>query len=317
MIRVASFYQFHDLPEAQLDSVKSELTIWAKDNQLFGLVILGKEGMNGTIAGLETTVQEFIQKVSGYLNREVELKWSASPTVPFRRFKIKIRKEIVTIGNEQLVPSQGEDSYLEPSQWQKVLETDPDAVVLDTRNWYETKIGKFKGAIDPQIKEFREFGDYLEKANLPKDKKYLIYCTGGIRCEKAILEMNRQGFDEVYQLKGGILKYLEEFPEKNFDGECFVFDNRVAVDQNLQPTQSYKLCPHCGQPGSIKIDCKFCGVEGVVCEICQPTEHLQTCSKNCAHHVRLGHKFKRRHEDSHRPPPQIVQDFPSRTTSGS
>lgn len=156
-----------------------------------------------------------------------------------------------------------------------------DTVLLDTRNSYETAIGKFRGAVDPGIEAFHEFPGFIQKAGLPKNKTVMMYCTGGIRCEKALLEMEKQGYEHVYQLEGGILAYLEQFPDKNFEGECFVFDHRVAVDQHLRPSTVYGLCPHCGHAGNVEIRCS-CGTVQKVCSTCYSTASRKTCSKRCA-----------------------------------
>jgi UPF0176 protein len=156
-------------------------------------------------------------------------------------------------------------------------------VIVDARNDYEYAIGKFKGAIDPSIKTFSEFPEFVKKGELPKDKKVMMYCTGGIRCEKALLEMEKQGYSDVYQLEGGILAYLQQFPEGNFEGECFVFDKRVAVDQHLQPSQTYHICPHCGNPGTLEVNCLACNKQAIVCYGCAKEERHKTCSKNCAY----------------------------------
>ena len=141
---------------------------------------------------------------------------------------------------------------------------------------------------DPNIDKFTEFPKYLESQNIGKDKKMMIFCTGGIRCERGILELQRQGYENVYQLEGGILKYLEEYPHDQFTGECFVFDHRVAVDQELKPSKKYGLCPHCGQPSSIKIECKRCDTENLLCDKCVEIEWKKdTCSKNCAYQYKL------------------------------
>src|SRR5262249_18433563 len=147
---------------------------------------------------------------------------------------------------------------------------------------------------DLNLQEFKEFPKKLKDAGIPKEKKVLIYCTGGIRCEKAILEMNRQGYQSVQQLQGGILNYLREFPQQDFEGECFVFDYRVAVDQGLAPTQAYLLCPHCGQPGKEKVVCSQCGRTETVCRNCL-SRGQQTCSKNCAHHAEIGSNSRKTH----------------------
>lgn len=295
---VVSFYHFRPLPPEGLLSLKEELEKLAERNSVKGLIILAAEGLNCGLSGLKADVEGFLDgliKMSGIgelgLKREdLDVKVNMASKIPFKKFEVRIREEIVTLGRRDLVPGLPEEgSHLDPKDWE-AKRSQPDVVVLDTRNSYEWKIGKFPEAICPPIRNFSEFPDFLKNANLPKDKTYLIYCTGGIRCEKAFLEMKEQGFDRVSQLRGGILKYLEEVRDNDFDGECFVFDNRVAVDPNLRPSSKYSFCPHCGQAASVNISCSMCGSAGKICNECA-SEH-QTCSKNCAHHFRRSVRKK-------------------------
>ncbi len=285
MYTVSSFYRFFPIAESKLELVERDLQKRAAELHVQGLLILAAEGINGTIAAERSAVERFESTLNELAaSDEWEYKRSESEVQPFRRFKIKIREEIVTSG-EQLsgVPSAGK--YLTPEQWhQAMLEWD-DVVVLDTRNSYETELGVFKGACDPGLVNFQEFSQFVENSQIPKNKKVLMYCTGGIRCEKASTEMVRQGYEEVYQLKGGILRYLEEVKDGLFEGECFVFDHRVAVDESLNPSQTYRLCPHCGNPGKTKISCENCSKEAVVCEGCLPRVGKSTCSKDCAYQL--------------------------------
>jgi UPF0176 protein len=214
---------------------------------------------------------------------------SVSDKAPFRRFKVKIREEIVTTGIPEMMPPDGKNHHLSPAEWNRVLKEEADDIVMiDTRNWYEYKIGTFKGAMNPNIEKFTDFPQYIEAQGISKDKKMLIFCTGGIRCEKGILELQKQGYDNVFQLDGGIINYMKEYPRDQFEGECFVFDHRVALDQDLQPSKKYGLCPHCGQPSEIKIDCKRCDSEELICVDCAELEFKKdTCSKNCVHQFKL------------------------------
>ncbi|MDP6561832.1 MAG: rhodanese-like domain-containing protein [Candidatus Peribacteraceae bacterium] len=145
----------------------------------------------------------------------------------------------------------------------------------------------FEGAIDPRIQTFQEFSDYVENSGIPKDKKVLMYCTGGIRCEKACLEMERQGYENVFQLEGGILRYMKERPHCNWNGECFVFDHRVAVNEEMKPSERYGLCPHCGDPGDRCITCEHCQKPGMMCARCIESMNCRACSKNCAYQRNL------------------------------
>lgn len=285
---IAAFYKFIVLDNPE--QVQKDLEAKAEELNVKGLVILGKEGFNSTCAA--STPESFAawkQFICDYFKSpELFFKDSVSEKAPFRRFKVKIREEIVTTGIPEIMPSEGKNHHLTPEEWNKVLKEETDYVMIDTRNWYEYKIGTFKGALNPDIEKFTEFPEYIEAQGIPKDKKMLIFCTGGIRCEKGILELQKQGYDNVYQLEGGILNYIKEKPHDQFEGECFVFDHRVALDQNLQPSTKYGLCPHCGQPSEIKITCARCDSEELICHDCAKLEFKKdTCSKNCAYQYEL------------------------------
>lgn len=286
---ISTFYKFKKDP--QPEKTKLFLETLARETDSRGLIIIGPEGFNATICAKTTeSFEKFKAHIRDYFaTPDLFFKDSISNVCPFRRFKVKIRDEIVTLGDTTLVPYDldGKNHHLSPTEWNHVMKNE-DHVIIDTRNWYETKIGTFKGALNPMTDQFTEFPKFLESKNIPKDKKVLIFCTGGIRCEKGILEVQKQGYENVYQLYGGILNYLKEYPEDQFEGECFVFDHRVAVDQHIQPTKEFRLCPHCGQPGKTKIECKRCDTIELICEDCATLEFKQvTCSKNCAHHFEL------------------------------
>jgi UPF0176 protein len=299
-IQIAAFYHFQTVPGERINTLKSELEAIGDKHAIRGLVIFATEGINGTIAA------ETRDHVVSWLDEAAQLlgfprlnpKWSEAAEWPFRKFAVKIRDEIVSLGKPEVQPLAPHSvTHLPPTEWNRMMEEE-DCVVLDTRNWYETRIGKFKGAIDPNLSEFHEWSDYLKQSEIPKEKNVLIYCTGGIRCEKAIVEMHNQGFKNVFQLDGGILNYLEQYPNRNFEGECFVFDTRVAVDQNLEPSQQYKLCPHCGQPADQQIQCIRCDTETMICVTCRGTEYLRTCSKNCSNHWQVQPGKKGRNQGS-------------------
>jgi len=234
-----------------------------KEYDLGGLVVLADEGCNGTVAGTRDDVEEFLGHLyalygtDGWCN-----KFSFCEERPFPRFRVKVRKEIVTTG-DNIECLQGRDS-LEPQEWHLELQKG-ESLLLDVRNDYEVEIGKFDGAVNPKIPTFQELPEYLKKAGISKDKKMMIYCTGGIRCEKALVELEREGFNNIRHLKGGILRYLEEYPDGAWEGECFVFDHRVALDKFLQPSKSWILCTDCGQPfkpsKNNKCSCLKCGAK--------------------------------------------------------
>lgn len=288
---VTAFYKFMDLAPSMLDGeLQNLLNKRAQQLNILGLIVLGVEGINATVsAPTPEALSEFKQFLLMTLGlTHMNFKDSVSQRSPFRRFVIKTRDEIVTLGTPELVPQSSQNHHLSPTAWNQVLKNEEDYVLIDTRNWYEFNLGTFQGALNPNIDKFTEFPKYLESQNISKNKKMLIFCTGGIRCEKGILELQRQGYDQVYQLEGGILKYLEEFPDDQFAGECFVFDHRVALDQKLEPSINYGLCPHCGQPSSIKINCQRCDISTLICPSCAELDFKKvTCSKNCSYHLKL------------------------------
>ena len=286
---ITAFYHFEDLAPERRRTLETALYAVAKATGLRGLCLLGSEGLNLTCSGDDAAIAALKDLLARDFGAAAErAQDSRAERHPFRHFKVRRRVEIVTLGKPELVPRGPRVKHLSPAEWHRAL--NDDVTVLDTRNDYEVALGKFDGAIDLNTKEFREFPEKIRAANLPKDKPVLMYCTGGIRCEKAALEMEAQGFTDVRQLEGGILNYLKEYPEQNFAGDCFVFDYRVAVDQHLAPTTRYNLCPHCGQPASVPITCVQCGSPAEVCSTCEAT-----CSKNCAHHHRLGSASRRPH----------------------
>jgi len=286
---ITTFYRFIRLDD--LNQHQQLLETKAAELGIRGLVILGTEGVNSTVAAPSEEAMEIFKNFvrEQFQSPNILFKNSFAPSAPFRRFKVKMREEIVTLGTPDLSPApEGKNHHLTPEEWNKVMKEETDFLLIDTRNWYETKVGTFKGAVNPGIDQFTEFPKWLEEQNYKKDQKMLIFCTGGIRCEKGILELQRQGYDNVYQLEGGILKYIEEKPNDQFEGECFVFDHRVAVDQKLEPSQTYKLCPHCGQPANVKISCKRCDSNALICDECEHKLWIKdTCSKNCAHHLEM------------------------------
>ena len=285
---VVSFYKFIPFTSDSLESLIKNLRSKAEDLGIKGLVISALEGLNGTIAGTEEGVQKFIEYLGEYSKGDWKLKYSVSPIKPFKRFTIRYRKEIVTSGKLDLeMPNAEDNSHVSPEEWHRILSSEEDIAIIDVRNDYEVEVGKFKGAIDPLTKDFKEFPKFVEESGIPKDKQVLMYCTGGIRCEKASLVMKEMGYSNIKQLDGGILRYMEKFPRGFFEGECFVFDDRVALNDELKPTTKFGLCPHCGDGASDYLDCKNCGAKKKVCARCQKIEARKTCSKNCRYHYSL------------------------------
>ena len=243
-----ALYKFAALPN--YGSIRHPLLKIMTDSQVFGTLLLASEGINGTIAGTRAsidTVLNWLAQQPGLDN--IDTKESYDDKIPFYRTKVKLKKEIVTMGVEGIDPNQVVGTYVKPTDWNALI-SDPDVLVVDTRNNYEVEIGTFKDAVNPNTTSFREFPQWAtENVDPAKTKKIAMFCTGGIRCEKSTAYMKEQGFDEVYHLEGGILKYLEEVPKEQtlWQGECFVFDNRVAVDHDLK-RGSYDQCHACRMP---------------------------------------------------------------------
>lgn len=295
---ISTFYHFFPISKS-LETVKTELKSLAETHSTLGLIVIGAEGLNATVSTEGAArLASFKKSIQDHFNIKIEnFKDSSSSVAPFRRFSVKMREEIVTAGLPGRSPAPGINHHLSPEEWDNVLKTETDFVLIDTRNWYEYNIGTFKGAINPDIEKFTEFPQFFESQSIPKEKKILIFCTGGIRCEKGILELQDRGYKNVFQLNGGILKYMEEKPREEFQGECFVFDNRVAVNADLKPSQIYKLCPHCGQPAKTKIECKRCDEPSLLCDECLDLEWKKdTCSKNCAYQYKLHPDRKGKHQ---------------------
>jgi UPF0176 protein len=285
---VTTFYKFKYLDNPSAIQIKLENA--AAEWNVLGLIIIGVEGFNATIScHTKTGFEAFKEFIRGnFAEPELFFKDSVSDRPPFKRFKVKVRSEIVTLATPELVPNSENNNHLSPAEWNHVLKEEDDFLLLDTRNWYETEIGTFAGAVNPEIDKFSEFPAFVEKHQVPKDKKILIFCTGGIRCEKGILELQEQGFSNVHQLNGGILNYLKEFPNDEFKGECFVFDQRVALKQDLRPSDRYTFCPHCGQPAEVPISCQCCGQGMQVCTDCvQLPWKKDACSKDCAYRYQM------------------------------
>ncbi len=263
-----ALYKFVSLPD--FAELQAPLQTVMADNNVFGTLLLATEGINGTIAGLPTDVQAVLEWLEQQpLLSGIDQKNSYHSDIPFYRTKVKLKKEIVTMGVEGIDPRQVVGTYVKPSDWNALI-SDPEVVVVDTRNDYEVEIGTFKNAIDPQTKTFRDFpawaGDNLNKE---KHKKVAMFCTGGIRCEKSTAYMKEQGFDEVYHLEGGILKYLEEVPQDQtlWEGECFVFDNRVSVGHGLAEG-NYDQCYACRRPITATDKQRLDYIKGMQCHQC-------------------------------------------------
>jgi UPF0176 protein len=238
-IAVAAFYQFAKLPDFR--ELREPLRAICADLQLKGSVLLAHEGINGTLAGSAEAIAALIEQLrrgdlfGGRLDN-LELKLSAAAAMPFQRLKIRLKKEIVTIGDPAADPTRQVGIYVDPADWNDVMAA-PDTLVIDARNAFEVAMGTFEGAVDPGIKSFGQFKEFAaRKLDPARHRRVAMFCTGGIRCEKASAYLLSRGFAEVFHLKGGILKYLEGVPEaqSRWRGECFVFDDRVALGHGLR-----------------------------------------------------------------------------------
>ena len=252
MFLTIAFYQFVSLKN--IEQLQTSILKSCQKNNIKGTVLLASEGINGTVSGLENNIHKFLEfiKTDPFLDgsfKNLEHKESWASKNPFYRMKVRLKKEIVALGVEGVSPAKMVGQYVNPEDWNALIK-DPNTIVIDTRNNYEVDIGTFKNSINPHTDSFREFPTFVKK-NLKdnKQKKVAMFCTGGIRCEKATSLMLEKGFEDVYHLKGGILKYLENIPKEKslWEGECFVFDQRVAVTHGLDEGQ-YDQCYACRHP---------------------------------------------------------------------
>ena len=268
---VAALYHFTQLGD--LDNKKSRLEFLCEKMQIRGTILLADEGINGTIAGNLSAIKDIVAHIKTWNEIDhIELKFSTSQKMNFNRMKVKIKKEIVTMGQEINV-AKDSGQYVKPQDWNSLISRD-DVLLIDTRNQYETRIGNFQKAIDPRTDNFQQFPKWADdlKEETDLNTKIAMYCTGGIRCEKATAYMRQLGFQEIYHLQGGILKYLEEIPEEEslWEGECFVFDDRVSLQHGLQEGE-YALCYACQEPISAEDRNSSKYEEGVSCEFCYET----------------------------------------------
>ncbi len=245
--KVAAFYQFAALPDFR--ELREPLRALCAELDLKGSVLLAREGINGTLAGSDDGIAAFVNELphgalfGGRLDN-LELKFSRAAAMPFQRLKVRLKKEIVTLGDAAADPTRRVGTYVDPADWNDLI-TAPDTLVLDTRNAFEVAMGTVEGAVDPGIRSFGQFKDFSARHLDPgKHRRIAMFCTGGIRCEKASAYLLSRGFAEVYHLKGGILKYLEGVPEaeSRWRGECFVFDERVALGHGLRERATDRKC---------------------------------------------------------------------------
>jgi UPF0176 protein len=262
MYKFVTLEDFEDLRQPILDVMVQ--------NNVKGTLLLATEGINGTVAGSRQGVDALLEYLkSDPRLADIDYKESFHQEMPFYRSKVKLKKEIVTLGVNNIDPNKVCGEHIKPKDWNELI-SDPETLLIDTRNEYEIEIGTFKNAVNPHTENFREFPEYVDKNLDPKKyKKVAMFCTGGIRCEKSTALMKAKGFDEVYHLEGGILKYLEEVPKEQslWQGECFVFDSRVAVNHDLEKG-SYDQCFACRMPITEDDKKRPEYVKGVSCHHC-------------------------------------------------
>jgi UPF0176 protein len=278
-ITVAALYRFTRF--AEFAGMRAPLESICSEHGVRGTLLLAPEGINGTIAGSS----EGIAGVLEYIRRlpecaDLDVKLSSASTMPFHRMKVRVKREIVTMGEPHIDPRASAGAYVEAEEWNALI-SDPDTVVIDTRNAYEVTVGTFEGAVDPKTTSFREFPAWFRNARerllgSGRQPRVAMFCTGGIRCEKSTAFLRQEGVEEVYHLKGGILKYLETVPEDEslWRGECFVFDQRVTIGHGLA-LGTHELCHACRRPVSAEDLASPLYERGVSCAVCHPerTEH--------------------------------------------
>ncbi|MDG2374983.1 MAG: rhodanese-related sulfurtransferase [Woeseiaceae bacterium] len=268
-MNVVSFYRFTDVNDP--DAVRVRLQVLCKKEGLLGTILVASEGVNGTLAGEAESIRSVLAWIEEKLLLDAPIggRWTKTDTAPFRRMRAKVKKEIVTLGRPDIRPDKLTGQHVGVREWNELI-SDPETLVIDTRNQYEYEVGTFENAVDPETDNFREFSEYAcQLAESDPGRKLAMFCTGGIRCEKATALMMELGFSEVYQLQGGILKYLENVDDSDnlWQGECFVFDTRVAVDRD-RAEGGYVQCHACRRPLSSDDLASPRYREGVSCPRC-------------------------------------------------
>ncbi len=252
--KVILYYKFVSFSDPE--SFKDKHKAYCKDLGVKGRIYIGSEGINGTVGGTPEQIRAYKDDLTSIEGLEdMEFKSEYSDFNPFPRLQCKVRDEIVSLHADTSVDTSDGGQYMEPHEWREMMESDEDYVMIDVRNDYETKIGHFKGALTPNLENFYEFSDWIEKLEVPEDKKVLMYCTGGIRCEKFSALMKYHGYEDVNQLHGGILRYKHEEDGKHFKGKCFVFDDRLVVPVNPKHLEPIARCEITGKPADSYINC--------------------------------------------------------------
>ena len=269
-IKVAALYRFANFTQPEM--LQPQIAAWCAEHGLKGTILVANEGVNGTVAGTEAGIDAVVAHLLTLPGcAELDVKYSHAAEMPFYRMKVRVKKEIVTLGVDGIDPKREVGTYVQPEDWNALI-SDPDTVLIDTRNDYEVAIGTFEGAVDPRTKSFSEFPEWFRahRDELAAGKtKFAMFCTGGIRCEKSTAFLKAEGINDVYHLEGGILRYLENIPEaeSKWQGECFVFDERVSVKHGLELGEM-ELCHACRRPISQEDKASAHFVEGVACPAC-------------------------------------------------
>ena len=269
-IKVAALYRFASFNQPEL--LQPQIAAWCAEHGLKGTILVATEGVNGTVAGSEAGIDAVVAHLRTLPGcAELDVKYSHANEMPFYRMKVRLKKEIVTLGVDGIDPKREVGTYVQPEDWNALI-SDPDTVLIDTRNDYEVAIGTFEGAVDPRTKSFSEFPEWFRthREELAAGKtKFAMFCTGGIRCEKSTAFLKAEGINDVYHLEGGILRYLENIPEteSKWQGECFVFDERVSVKHGLALGEM-ELCHACRRPISQEDKASAHFIEGVAGPAC-------------------------------------------------
>ena len=287
--------------------MRAVLAVVCDDADIMGMLLIAHEGINGAIAGAADAVEQVIGHIRFLPGcADINVKYSSAETMPFHRMTVRLKREIVTMGLPDIDPLTGAGHYVRPEDWNALIDA-PNTIVIDTRNDYEVEIGSFAGAINPETKSFRDFPAWFrDNRDAMAGKKVAMFCTGGIRCEKATAFLKAEGIEDVYHLKGGILKYLEDVPESDsrWSGECFVFDERVSVGQGLVQG-SHDLCRACRMPVSAADKLSVLYVEGISCPKCHATRSEDQRAGYAERHRQVAHAEAqgRGHIGIRRPPP--------------
>jgi UPF0176 protein len=273
-LKILQFYKY--VPVDSPEKFRKEYLPFLKELGILGRIYIGKEGINASLSGTVKQLDQFKEKLTADKRfSDIRFKYEECFEHPFRKTQVKIKEEICKFGAKVDMSKKGE--YVTPKTLDEWYDKKEDFVIVDARNTYESKIGKFKGAITPEIEKFNEFARVVPKVLEPhKEKKIVLYCTGGIRCEKATAYLKQNGFDSVYHVKDGIIKYIEESPNKNWEGANFVFDERMSASQGNKPITN---CETCGALSDLYINCNYCNKKTIQCRKCQEKTHKNCCEE--------------------------------------